>query len=888
MNRNDVNTRSSQPPGWAAELLSWLGDPDTSEEVQGDLLEMYVHWEKSIGKKKARWKYTVSVLKMLRPFAKQKRPEEYSETLLFGHVMIRNYFKIAFRNLVKNKGYSAINIGGLAVGMAVAMLTGLWLADELGFDTYHKNYSRIAQVRSRIFDERGVGVNSSLQYPLGMELQTNYRSHFQHVVMTSWDLDQVLAVGEKKISRKGLSMQADGPELFSLKMLNGALSGLRDVHSIMLSASTAEALFGDANPLNQMVRINNKTDVKVTGVYEDLPLNTQFNELKYITPFDLWVSENKWITERALTDWDDHFLKVYAEIKPGGDFAKISYAIKNAELKNLGNFKEQAKLKPQVFLHPMKDWHLRNFKRGLPDAEPMKMVRLVGIIGAIVLLLACINFMNLSTARSEKRSKEVGIRKAVGSLRIQLISQFLSESILVVFLAFIISVLLVNLTLPWFNELTGKQMAFLYKNPYFWIVTVIFILVTGLLAGSYPALYLSSFQPVKVLKGVIRFGSFASLPRKILVVAQFTVSVALITSAIIVYRQVQYARSRPVGYDREGLLMIEMKSGDFYGKYDLLRTELKNTNMVAEMSESMGKVTEVWSGNGGFDWRGKKPGLEDSFGSLVVTPEHGKTVGWQFLKGRDFSREFPTDSSGMVINEAAMKYMGLKDPVGEMVSWKFQDMEIKHYKILGVIRDMVMESPYEPVNPVVFMIKAHGGVNWINIKLNPRVSTAEALPKIENVFRKLVPSAPFEYKFVDEDYTRKFLSEARVGKLVTFFAALAIFISCLGLLGLASFIAEQRTKEIGIRKVLGASVGNLWRMLSKDFVLLVIASCLIASPIARYFMDSWLQKYTYRTEISWWIFALSGTGALGITLLTVSYQAIRAALLDPVKSLRSE
>ena len=473
-------------------------------------------------------------------------------------------------------------------------------------------------------------------------------------------------------------------------------------------------------------------------------------------------------------------------------------------------------------------------------------------------------------------------------MRKQLVYQFFIESFLVVFLSFVLACLLVIISLPRFNNLAAKEMIMPWSDTYFWFISIGFIFTTGLLAGSYPALYLSSFNPVKVLKGTFRVGRLAAIPRKTLVVVQFTVSVALIISTIVIYRQVKFAKDRPVGYTREGLIMMEMKSGDFFGKYDLFRTEFLNTGVVAELSESMGKVTEVASGNNGFDWKGRNPNKEESFGTLAVTHEHGKTVGWQFMAGRDFSRAYISDSSGVVINEAAAKYMELQNPVGETITWKWQNNEPKPYTILGVIRDMVMESPYEPVEPTLFFVKAlNGGVSWINIRINPAVAMSQALPKIETVFKKLVPSAPFDYKFVDQDYALKFATEERISKLAGFFAVLAIFISCLGLFGLASFVAEQRTKEIGIRKVIGASVLNLWQMLSKDFVALVVISCFIAIPLAYYFMYNWLQNYQYRTELSWWIFVAAGAGAIVITLLTVSFQAIKAAIANPVKSLRT-
>jgi ABC-type antimicrobial peptide transport system permease subunit len=389
-----------------------------------------------------------------------------------------------------------------------------------------------------------------------------------------------------------------------------------------------------------------------------------------------------------------------------------------------------------------------------------------------------------------------------------------------------------------------------------------------------------------VLKGTFKVGRFASMPRKVLVVMQFTISLALIIGAIIVYNQIQYSKDRPIGYNRNGLMMVQMKSPDFYGKFDLLRTDLRNLGAIEELSESSSPLTEVWSDNDGFSWQGKDPTLDGDFGTIWVTHDFGKTVGWQFKEGRDFSREFKTDSSAIVLNESAVKFMGIKNPVGTMVKWG-TDAKAKSYKVIGVIKDMLMESPYEAVRQTIYFMD-YENVNWIVMKLNPNKSASESVSKIEAAFKKYIPSAPFDYKFADTEFAAKFAAEERIGKLSTFFAALAIFISCLGLFGLASFVAEQRTKEIGVRKVLGASVFNLWRLLSKDFVLLVIISLLIAVPISYYFMHNWLQSYQYRTKISWWVFAVAGFGAFVITILTVSFQAIKAAIANPVKSLRTE
>ena len=773
------------------------------------------------------------------------------------------------------------------------MLIGLWVYDELSFNKYHANYERIAQVMVRGNDPKeGLFINNSIQYPLATELQTHYKDQFKHIVRASWVREYILSAGDKKLSRTGQFMDNGGPEMLSLKMEKGNWNGLKDPYSIMISSSSAKALFGETDPLDKLVMINNKIPVKVTGVYKDLPENTYFKNIKFFSTWSLFLSENDWIQKRALNDWNNHFLKIYAEILPGSNMKTVENQIKDIELQNikkLENFEEQVARAPQVFLHPMKRWHLYPFKDGLTDDKPLRMVWLVGIIGMFVLVLACINFMNLSTARSEKRAKEVGIRKTIGSMRSQLIYQFFSESFLIVLMSFVLAYLAVNFSLPWFNTLAGKEMIMPWNDVYFWLISVVFIIATGALAGSYPALYLSSFKAVSVLKGTFKMSRFALIPRKALVILQFSVSAALIICTIVVYRQLQFARNRPVGYTREGLVMIEMKSEDFYGKHDLFKNEFLKTGVVSDLSESMGKVTEVASGNNGFDWTGRDPNKEESFGTLAVSHEHGQTAGWQFIAGRDFSRNYASDSSGVVINESAAKYIGIKNPVGETITWKWRNNPPKPYKILGVIRDMVMESPYEPVEPTLFFVKAlNGGVSWMNIRIKPNVPTHQALPKIEAAFRKIVPSAPFDYKFVEDDYALKFAAEARLGGLAGFFAAFAVFISCLGLFGLASFVAEQRTKEIGVRKILGASVYSLWRLLSKEFLLLVIVSLFIATPLAYYFMHNWLQDYPYRTELSWWIFAAAGTVAIAISLLTVSFQAIKAAIANPVKSLRAE
>ena len=801
--------------------------------------------------------------------------------------MIKNYLKVAWRNLLKNKTHTFINVSGLSVGMAVAMLIGLWIWDELSFNRYHQNYDRIVQVWQHQTFNGKVGSQVAMPIPLGTMLRADYTGpnrDFKFMVMSSWNYDHILAVGDKKITQQGSFMQAEAPEMLTLKMLKGTRDGLKDPSSILLSQKVATSMFGDADPMNQVIKLDNKTIVKVTGVYEDLPRNTTLNELYFILPWDLYLSTQTWL-KRASTQWGNNSFQIFAQLNPTADINKVDARIKNLKKVNIAaqGDKVGASFNPQVFLHPMAKWHLYSeFKDGINTGGAIQFVWLFGIIGLFVLLLACINFMNLSTARSEKRAKEVGIRKAVGSVRSQLIIQFFSESFLVVAFAFIFCVLLVLMILPWFNQVANKNIGILWANPMFWLLGIGFSFLTGIIAGSYPAFYLSSFQPVKVLKGTFRAGRYAAIPRKILVVAQFFVSVTLIICTIVVFRQVQYTKNRPVGYERTGMLQISMKTEDIHKQFTAVRNDLLQSGAVVEIAESGSPLTDVYSNNSGYTWLGKAPDLQDDFAYIPISPQFGKTAGWKVVEGREFSRDIVSDSSAMMLNESAVKFMNLKHPLGEIVT-----NGTEKFTVIGVVKDMVMSSPYEPVKTTLFVLNRESA-NILDIRLNSHLPVRDALAKIEIVLKKYDPGSPFDYKFTDEEYAKKFATEERVGKLAGFFTLLAIFISCMGLFGMASFMAEQRTKEIGVRKVLGASVFGLWQMMSKDFVVLVSISILVAIPVSYYIMHGWLQNYKYRAELSLWIFLFTGFGAIVITLCTVSYQSIKAALSNPVKSLRSE
>lgn len=788
--------------------------------------------------------------------------------------MFRNYVKVAWRNLVKNKVSSFINICGLTVGMAVAILIGLWIWDELSFDKYHENYESIVRVMQNQTANGEVNTLKAMPQPVAYTLRQSYSSDFKYVVLSSWTNPHLIAFNGKTIPVPGSYMEREAPDMLTLEMAKGTRDALKDPTAMLLSESASRAVFGDDDPLGKIVRLDG-VPLKVAGIYHDIPLNTSFHNLGFIAPWEVFASDDD-VSDNK-TNWNANSYQIFAQVTDSKNIGPISEKIKDIKLRNTG--KEG---NPQIFLFPMSRWHLyAEFKNGMNTGGNIAYVWLFGITGIFVLLLAGINFMNLSTAQSEKRGKEVGVRKAIGSSRGQLVWQFLSESLLVAILAFVTALVLVQLSLPYFNSLTGKQIAIAWLNPWLWLLGTGFAVISGLLAGSYPAFYLSSFRPLKVLKGTFKAGKQSGMPRKVLIVVQFTFSVAMIIGTVVVLRQVQFAKNRPVGYGPAGLIMLRMYTGDLNKNINAFTNDLLQTRLVTEVATSGNQVTKGSGSAGGFDWPGKTPNHPDEFATFAVSPLYGKTVNWQVISGRDFSPAFPSDSSGLVLNQAAVNYMGVKNPIGQVISWG----DTK-YTVLGVTKDMIVESPYEPIKPTVFYITKWPGV--VNIRISSAASTSTAISTIEAICKKYAPADPFDYKFADQEYAQKFEDEVRIGTLASFFAGLAIFISCLGLFGLASFIAEQRKKEIGIRKVLGASTYRLWQMLSKEFALLVVISCVIAIPLAWYYLHSWLQQYEYRTSMSVWIFAASGAGALVVTLITVSFQSIKAALANPVKSLRSE
>ena len=799
--------------------------------------------------------------------------------------MFKNYIKIAFRNLLKNKVYSFINIFGLALGLAVTILIGLWIVDEFNFDTYYKNRDRIATVMQHQTVNGEIKSNETIPLALEFQLRENFGDAFEQIVMSSQNNDRYLSVAENIISSEGRFMQEDAPDLLELEMIEGTRKGLEEVNSILISKTTAKALFGDKNALGKLIVSNNEHTMVVTGVYRDIPDNNSFTELHFIMPFKHLLSSRwSWLEDQN-TNWDHNYFRMYVKLSKNANLATINTRIENVKK---DNDPQGDKFNPQLFVFPMTDWYLySNFKNGLQAGGRIENIWLFGIIGLFVLVLASINFMNLSTARSEKRALEVGVRKSIGSTRTQLIYQFLSESLLFVVLAFFVGIGFIVLFINGFNILANKEIEFPWSSAIFWIASIVFVIITTLISGSYPALYLSSFAPIKVLKGTFKMGKMAAIPRKILVVVQFTVSIAMIIGTLIVKNQIDYSKNRPVGIDRSQLIQIPTSSQEFMGKYEVIRSELLASGAVSEMAWGTSPTIKSRNYSSGYQWDGKPLDFDESFALMAISYDYIEAVGMKMAEGRSFSRKFSSDSSAVILNSTAVKYMGIKDPIGKYIRYTNPSPNEVPMQIIGVVEDVINESAYAPISPQLYVF-GHGNGGFYQIRLHSDQPVNKSLSAVKEVFKSNFPNLPFQYDFVDQEYAKIFAAEERIANLSGIFTILAIFISCLGLFGLASFVAEQRTKEIGIRKILGASIRNLWLLLSKDFLILVIISLLIASPIAYYLMSQWLQKFSYRTEISPAIFLLAGFGALLITIITVSIQAIRTVTANPADSLRTE
>jgi putative ABC transport system permease protein len=795
--------------------------------------------------------------------------------------MFRNYFLTAWRNLTRNKAYSALNILGLSIGMAVALIIGLWVIYQYSFDRQLPNHENVYQAHFRFVQNGEPNQHDATPYVLSVQLRKEI-PEIRYAVHTDWMGTHDLLAGDKKLYFEGAQAEEDFFKVFPYPVLKGDINNaLKETYSIVLTESTSHSLFGDADPIGKTVRIDNQNNLVVRAVIADLPPNSTFN-FHYVIPFSYYVLVSSWVRRDAEAgNWDNNAFQTFVALQPGTDLKKLEPKL-SAFIKKYDpeRYKET---KEEIFLHPMTQWHLySDFKAGKVEGGFIEYVRLFSVIGILVLLIACINFMNLATARSEKRAREVGVRKALGSQRRDLIVQFLIESLVITTIAAFIGLVLVQLAIPAFNTLTNTRIQIPWQSMLFWSIMAAYVLVTGLLAGSRPALYLSSFRPVKVLKGAIRAGRAAALPRKLLVVLQFTCSVALITSTILIYRQVQYVKDRPNGYDANRLVLID-GSIDLDRNYPALRNDLLATHLVTSVTRSSSPIDELYSWTGIKSWSGQNPGESLGLAEVDIADDYFSTLGMPLKAGRGFSGNVAADTLKVILNEAAVRRMRYKNPLGQTIT--LYDHE-KQIKVIGVVQDALMRSPFDPAEPTIFLYDPTAGN--IAFRVAPNIDMHVAIQKLSVIFNRYNPAYPFLYHFADESYAQKFQLEVLIGSLSGLFAGLAIFISCLGLFGLAAYMAEQRTREIGIRKVLGASIAQLWLLLTKDFIVLVAVSCIIATPLALYFMHNWLEKYNYHITIGPGIFLASAAIALVITIITISVQAIRGATANPTRSLRSE
>ncbi|MFI5155837.1 MAG: ABC transporter permease [Chitinophagales bacterium] len=786
--------------------------------------------------------------------------------------MLRSYFKIALRNMFRQPGFSILNLSGLAIGMASAILILLWIQNEVSFDRFHKKGDRLYEVWS--MDNKPVDgqIRAYTSSPeiMAPALKQDF-TEFEEVIRVGWNQTLLFGIGDKSIKANGIVVDTAFLKMFSFPLLQGnPNTALKDPNSLVVTQKMAIKLFGTPEAIGKTVKIDNDANFTVTAVAKDPPNNTDFR-FEFLLSYER-LTQHGWVDK----DWTDFSVRTFALLKPNTSPAEVNSKIRDI----IGKYSE-GRAHSDVFLYPVSQLRLYSeFENGKPSGGRIMNVRLFGIIAAFILLVACINFMNLSTARSEKRAKEVGIRKVSGALKRSLVFQFLSESVLLSFLSGLIALLLVALCLPAFNTLTNKQLSLDYSSAGFWLGLASFILFTGMLAGSYPSFFLSSFNPVAVLKGTFKKANALVTPRKLLVVLQFSFAIILMICTIVVKKQIEYGLNRKTGYDKTNMAFIFME-GDIPKNYEMIKSDLMNSGAAVGVNQTHAPMTQVWSSGHSLRWQGKVQ--EVTFNRSSTDGNLENTAGLHFVEGRDIDlKNFPSDSTGCVINETAAKTMGFKNVIGQTI---YDEPTTWH--VVGVVKDFILESPYESIKPLIFK-GPKSGRNVMNIRFNSSRSTPENLASAEKIFKKYNPAYPFEYRFMDEEYNKKFSDEKLLGELAALFAGLTIFISCLGLFGLATFMAEARIKEIGVRKVLGASVASITTLLSKDFLKLVIVSILIATPVAYWVMSKWLLGYNYRISLSWTVFLMAGLLAMLIALISVSYQSIKASIANPVKSLRSE
>lgn len=881
---SNQSPKDISPPKWADRLLKAVLPHDLAEELQGDMHEQFEMQVEEIGLKKARLQYIKEVLRFCRPYYLKRRLAAKTASIndyysIINPVMLQNYLKIAFRNLMRAKSYVFINISGLAVGIAACTLIILWIQNELQYDRFYSNTDRLFQVYNKDVFSGNPMVWESTPRPLAPTLKQNYPEIEETSRVRQTGL--LLSVNNTKMNVEGAFVDPAFLTLFDFPLKSGnAQSVLAGNNSIVITESLAEKLFGTKLAVGKVVQIENKESFAVTGVLEDLPDNSKFSNISYLLPYNYFVNLG-WGSDA----WESNNDYTYVLLKEHADEATVNQKIKKLTADHLKGVIEDVKNR-EIFLHSANNWYLYSKQENGQLVEGrIVTVRLFGLIAIFILLIAAVNFINLSTARSEKRAKEVGVRKVAGAQKLSLILQFIGESVLLTFMAGIVALLIVLLALPFFNQLTGKTLSLAFTSEYFWLSALGVLLFTGLLAGFYPAFFLANFQPIKVLKGAMRSQRAASTPRKILVVVQFTFAIVLILATLTINRQIDHAQSRDKGYNQNNLLFTYL-SGDLPKHYAAIQQELLQSGAAVSMSKSLGPLTEINTRQWGVEWPGSTQADKDvEFDKFGTDASFLKTTGTSLVAGREIDiNKYRTDSTAVMLNEAAVKKMNLKNPVGATVRIQKAD-----WHVVGVVKDFIFASPYDPVNPV--LIEGPGGTvakNWLSIRLNNNNPMAQNLETLERIFARYNPAYPFEYSFADESYKNKFADEQRTGALTGLFTGLTIFIACLGLFGLAAYTAQQRTKEIGIRKVLGAPVVSVVQLLTTDFVRLLLIAFAIGAPIGWYAMEKWLQGYSYRIVLGVGVFVLTLSSSIAIVLISVSFQAIKAALVNPVKSLKSE
>jgi len=788
--------------------------------------------------------------------------------------MIKNYFKIAWRNIKHNRLYSFLNITGLGVAMAACFILLLYVHFEMSYDHQNERLDRIYQVYTHFSSNGQLLTNSSTPVQVAGVLKKDFPA-VEEAAVASTRGKMLFGINDRLVRLETLAASASLSNIFSFRFLKGSPQYIpADASSVVISRSAAEKLFGNENAVGQTIKYNNDRLLQVAAVMEDLPENASL-QFDVLIPWEGLLAEEPWIKEEG---WYNYSFTTYLLAKENTDIAALNKGVEGILLKYDNNKSNK------LFLYPFSRVHLYDaFKDGLPDGGRIQLVRLMLIMACSILLIGCINFMNMSTARSVKRAREVGVLKTVGAPRKSLITQFLSESMLMAVIAFIFALALTIVLLPFFNTLLQLKLSIPYDNPIVGLAVTGVILFTGLVAGSYPAFFLSSFRPVKVLKGSIAGVGKASVrPRQVLVVVQFTFAICLILSSIMIYRQVQYVKNRPLGYNNRGLIEF-LPEGDLYKNFEVFRREAINANAIVDGTHSGSGINQSFGSTWGVTWPGQLAGEDKMMISQMATGYNFiSTMGLSLVQGRDFSEAYPGDSTAVILNEAAVKMMRLEQPLGQTIKWQGANRQV-----VGVVKDFSYNNPFDLSKPVIIGFKKDW-IGNITLRLHPGLPPSVSLAKLDNLLKKMNPGYPFDYRFTDEIFAEKFHAEQMLGNLALAFTVLSVVISCLGLFGLAAFSAEQRQKEIGIRKVLGASIGSIWLHLSREFVGLVGIAFIIGATASVYIMREWLMKFEYHTNVSLLVLMATLALALLICLLTVSFQSIKAATINPVKSLKTE